>query len=338
MYHVKRTTLCYIRKENEILMLFRNKKKDDPNEGKWIGVGGKIEEGETPDQCMLREVFEETGIRLKEYTMLGIIEFRSDVCEDEDMNLYEAVLPEGAILEECNEGTLKWIPESELLSLDLWEGDKIFLGQLLKHQKPISLTLWYHGDRLIKVKDKTKTNFFVAFFGHLHTINHHRRLVRRGCFKIGLIKQGLLHDLSKYSFTEFFTGVRYFQGTRSPNAAERYATGMSLAWMHHKGRNKHHAEFWTDFSMATGNPVEFMEMPRKYLYESVMDRIAASKVYRGKDYKDSDPLEYLLTRDSNGRMNEKNFENLKEILSMLAQKGEKETFRYLKKTARKKEK
>ena len=98
------------------------------------------------------------------------------------------------------------------------------------------------------------------FWGHLKTITHHRHLVMRGCFRMGLIWQGLTHDLSKYSPTEFFAGVRYFQGSRSPNTAEREANGYSLAWMHHKGRNRHHFEYWTDLSPVT-RTYEPVDMP-----------------------------------------------------------------------------
>ena len=106
------------------------------------------------------------------------------------------------------------------------------------------------------------------FWGHLKTITHHRHLVMRGCFRMGLIWQGLTHDLSKYSPTEFFAGVRYYQGNRSPNTAEREANGYSLAWMHHKGRNRHHFEYWTDLSPET-RTYEPVDMPVKYLCEMV---------------------------------------------------------------------
>lgn len=116
---------------------------------------------------------------------------------------------------------------------------------------------------------------------HFKTITHHRRLVRRGCFRVGLYWQGLTHDLSKYSPTEFWTGVRYYQGNRSPNTAEREDKGYSEAWMHHKGRNKHHFEYWTDINPAT-RQYEPVEMPRRYLAEMVMDRIAACKTYQAR--------------------------------------------------------
>ena len=120
---------------------------------------------------------------------------------------------------------------------------------------------------------------------HLRTINHHRFLVMVGCFQVGLYLQGLTHDLSKYSPTEFGIGARYWQGTRSPNAAEREEKGYSEAWMHHKGRNRHHYEYWTDMHPVTKN-YEPIPMPRKYLVEMVMDRIAACRTYQGKDYTD----------------------------------------------------
>ena len=111
---------------------------------------------------------------------------------------------------------------------------------------------------------------------HLRTINHHKSLVMKHCFKVGLYKQGLLHDMSKYSPTEFLVGCRYYQGTRSPNNAEREATGYSKAWLHHKGRNKHHYEYWIDYSVDPGEGIVGQKMPIKYVIEMFMDRVAAS--------------------------------------------------------------
>jgi hypothetical protein len=128
---------------------------------------------------------------------------------------------------------------------------------------------------------------------HFKTITHHKRLVLQGCFKVGLYWQGLTHDLSKYTPTEFRIGAKYYQGTRSPNAAEREDKGYSEAWMHHKGRNKHHYEYWTDMSPVTLN-YESCPMPRKYLVEMIMDRRAACMTYQGKNYKDNSALEYFL--------------------------------------------
>ena len=122
---------------------------------------------------------------------------------------------------------------------------------------------------------------------HLKTVNRHRRLVRRYCFKLGLYWQGLTHDLSKYSPTEFWRSAKYYQGFRSPNDQERSETGVSLSWLHHKGRNRHHFEYWTDY-LRDGSGIGGVEMPKKYVAEMFCDRLAASKVYRGKDFQPGD--------------------------------------------------
>ena len=165
-------------------------------------------------------------------------------------------------------------------------------------------------------------------WAHLKTITHHRHLVMAGCFRVGLYKQGLLHDLSKYSPTEFRTGVRYYQGIRSPNTAEREDRGYSEAWMHHKGRNRHHFEYWTDLSLETRQygPVP---MPERYLAEMVMDRIAACKTYQGNAYTDASPLEYLLRARESRFVHPKTMEQLLFLLTMLRDQGEKETFRFI---------
>ena len=100
---------------------------------------------------------------------------------------------------------------------------------------------------------------------HFKTITHHKLLVMRYCFRIGLYRQGLTHDLSKYSFTEFSRGCRYWQGNRSPNNAEREDTGVSLSWLHHKGRNKHHFEYWIDYGIGCDTIIKGVPMPRKYV-------------------------------------------------------------------------
>ena len=164
---------------------------------------------------------------------------------------------------------------------------------------------------------------------HFKTITCHRWLVRGGCFRVGLYWQGLTHDLSKYSPTEFWVGARYFQGTRSPNAAEREEKGYSEAWMHHKGRNRHHCEYWTDLNRQT-RKYEPVAMPRKYLVEMVMDRRAACKVYQGENYRDDSALIYFVKSRERDLMHEQTSRELQFILTMLAEKGEKETFRYLK--------
>ena len=164
---------------------------------------------------------------------------------------------------------------------------------------------------------------------HLKTITHHKWLVMEGCFRIGLYWQGLTHDLSKYSPTEFWVGARYYQGDRSPNAAERAEKGYSEAWMHHKGRNRHHYEYWTDMSRQSGT-YEAIPMPRKYLAEMVMDRRAACMTYQGKAYKDDSALIYFDRSREKALMHPQTQRELRHILVMLAEKGEKETFRYLK--------
>ena len=166
------------------------------------------------------------------------------------------------------------------------------------------------------------------FWGHLKTIRHHRRLVRAGCFRLGLVWQGLTHDLSKYSPTEFFAGVKYYQGTRSPNTAEREDRGYSLAWMHHKGRNRHHFEYWTDISPVT-HVYEPVEMPPRFLCEMVVDRIAACKTYQGRAYTDRAPLEYLLRARESELLGSVTMRRLHFLLSMLAERGEDETFRFM---------
>ena len=167
-----------------------------------------------------------------------------------------------------------------------------------------------------------------SFWGHLHTINHHRRLVRQGCFQMGLYRQGLTHDLSKYSPVEFLTGVKYYQGTRSPNIAEREEKGWSEAWMHHKGRNRHHWEYWTDLDTKT-KTYQPVPMPKKYLAEMVADRIAACKPYQGKNYTDASALSYLERSNEARLLHPQTLRELRFLLTMLKNSGEAETFRYI---------
>ncbi len=164
---------------------------------------------------------------------------------------------------------------------------------------------------------------------HLKTITHHKLLVMAGCFRVGLYWQGLCHDLSKYSPREFWTGAKYYQGNRSPNGAERDQKGYSEAWMHHKGRNRHHYEYWTDMSPETLR-YEAVPMPRKYLAEMVMDRIAASKTYQGKAYTDTSALIYLENSAERLLMHPVTKRELTYILTMLRDQGEKATFFYIK--------
>jgi len=163
---------------------------------------------------------------------------------------------------------------------------------------------------------------------HFKTITKHRMLVMQGCFRVGLYRQGLTHDLSKYAPTEFMIGARYYQGVRSPNAAEREEKGYSEAWMHHKGRNRHHYEYWTDMNMET-RCYESIPMPRKYLVEMVMDRRAACMVYQGKNYTPGSALAYFLKSRERDLMHPQTRRELGYILTMLKDSGEEETFRYL---------
>ena len=163
---------------------------------------------------------------------------------------------------------------------------------------------------------------------HFVTITRHRFLVLQGCFRVGLYGRGLLHDLSKYSPTEFRVGVKYYQGTRSPNVAEREDVGYSAAWMHHKGRNRHHFEYWTDLLPGT-NTYSAVPMPTRFLVEMVMDRMAACKVYKGKDYTDGSALEYLLQARDSKLIHPETMEKLVFLLTMLRDRGEDETFRFI---------
>ena len=166
---------------------------------------------------------------------------------------------------------------------------------------------------------------------HLKTISYHKYLVMQGCFKVGLYKQGLLHDLSKYCPSEFIVGAKYYQGNRSPNNAEREDIGYSSAWLHHKGRNKHHYEYWIDYSEAVEAGLVPVPIPDRYLVEMFMDRVAASKVYNGKNYTDKSPLEYYESGKCIRLLHKKTKKKLEFLLHMLAEKGEDYTFRYIRK-------
>ena len=166
-------------------------------------------------------------------------------------------------------------------------------------------------------------------FKHFKTITKHRHAVIRHCAKCGILWQGLFHDLSKYTPTEFIVGSRNYLGIKSPNEAERQKNGYSLAWMHHKGRNKHHFEYWTDYNPET-KKIEPVEMPLNYVVEMFCDRVAASKIYNEKTYNENMPIEYFLKAKSRRIINEKTSNLLESWLLMLQEKGEEETFRYIK--------
>ena len=166
--------------------------------------------------------------------------------------------------------------------------------------------------------------------GHLKTVHRHRALVRKYCFRLGLYWQGLTHDLSKYSPTEFIPSVRYYQGNRSPNDMQRDKFGYSSSWMHHKGRNRHHYEYWTDMNLES-RTYEPVPIPRKYLVEMVMDRRAACMVYEGEKYNPGSALAYLLKSREKDLMHPQTRRELEHILTMLRDEGEEKTFHYLQK-------
>ena len=166
---------------------------------------------------------------------------------------------------------------------------------------------------------------------HFLTITKHRHKVIKHCFKVGIGFQGLFHDLSKYSFVEFWNGAKYYQGSRSPNEKERELFGYSKAWLHHKGRNKHHFEYWVDVNPSS-HKYEPVEMPINYLKEMFCDRISASKTYLKKNYTDKSPLEYFLTHNGRDKMHPETSKLLEKWLTLLANEGEKKAFRIIKKT------
>ena len=166
--------------------------------------------------------------------------------------------------------------------------------------------------------------------GHFRTITKHRHAVIKNCFRAGIGCQGLRHDLSKYAPAEFLKGAEYYIGTRSPNELEREKTGYSSAWLHHKGRNKHHFEYWTDYNMVE-KKVMPVEMPRKYVAEMFCDRVAASKIYMKDSYTDQKPLEYFLKAKARRQIHPETSDELEALLRMLAKQGEKATFAALRK-------
>ena len=168
----------------------------------------------------------------------------------------------------------------------------------------------------------------MSFIKHFVTITRHRHEVIKNCFRAGIGFQGLFHDLSKYSLTEFIPSARLYQGTRSPNERARELYGYSEAWMHHKGRNRHHFEYWTDLNMDTKR-YEPVPVPDKYIKEMVCDRIAASKIYKKDEYTDASPIEYLLKGADKNNMHQDTFEKLCYLLTYLKDNGEKALFRLL---------
>jgi len=167
---------------------------------------------------------------------------------------------------------------------------------------------------------------------HFKTITYHKYLVMKGCFAVGLYRQGICHDLSKYSWTEFRVGAKYYQGNRSPNNAEREDIGYSSAWLHHKGRNRHHYEYWVDYStQSIEGGMAPVPMPRKYVAEMVMDRISASRNYLGDAYNDSQPLEYFLkSKEKLWFIHPQTNKELEALLRILNDHGEEKLLHYIK--------
>ena len=171
---------------------------------------------------------------------------------------------------------------------------------------------------------------------HFKTITRHRHLVCQYCFRLGLYAQGLTHDLSKYAPSEFWVGAKYYQGSRSPNDAERKETGVSLAWLHHKGRNRHHFEYWVDYIINPDGSVSFggNEMPLCYVAEMFCDRIAASKIYMGDKYTDASPYEYYANAKDRLPIHPETGRELEKMLLVLRDEGEEAAFAYVQKRLR----
>jgi len=170
-------------------------------------------------------------------------------------------------------------------------------------------------------------DFFRNFFGHLHTINKHRRSVRRLCFKLWLYRQWLTHDLSKYSLAEFSVWIKYFQWFRSPNVFEREQMWYSSAWLHHKGRNKHHYEYRNDLMDWKYNPVK---MPVRYVKEMFCDMIAAGKTYKWDKFNNDDPYNYFYENTDFNRIHKDTVKLIDSWLKIFREKWEKDTFEYIK--------
>ncbi len=163
--------------------------------------------------------------------------------------------------------------------------------------------------------------------GHLKTVHHHRKLVRKYCFMCGLYSQGITHDLSKYSPSELFESIRYYQGNRSPYAYEKERFGFAPGWLHHKGKNKHHFEYWIDVINGQYTPIK---MPYRYLAESICDRIAACKTYEKDQYTSKSALNYFLSKNDKNLMHPDTAKEMEKILTRISVIGEKQALDELK--------
>lgn len=172
-----------------------------------------------------------------------------------------------------------------------------------------------------------KKTFLSRLTGHFFTITQHKLKVTYLCIKMGLIKQGLLHDLSKYSWIEFSAGVQYYQGNRSPIDAEKKDKGYSMGWLHHKGRNPHHWEYWIDRS---GGDLTILEMPLNYLKESVCDRVAACMIYQKENYTDRSAYDYFMKTTDRIYMHPNNAEKMEYYLNLIKDLGIEKAFKIIK--------
>lgn len=167
------------------------------------------------------------------------------------------------------------------------------------------------------------------WWGHLKTITTHKIRVMKLCFRVGLYRQGLLHDLSKYGPREFLVGVKYYQGNRSPNEIERLEKGYSSAWLHHKGRNKHHLEYWIDYAPSMNYRMGGMKMPVNYVVEMFCDRVAACQIYQKERYTDASAWEYYARSADHYIIHPDTALLLETLLKMLRDEGEEKTFSYI---------
>ena len=176
---------------------------------------------------------------------------------------------------------------------------------------------------------KSDKNIIHRFFGHIKTVSIHKYHVAQGCFRLGLYRQGLLHDMSKFSPSEFIPSVIYYNGHRSPNNTERMLFGYSRAWLHHKGRNKHHFEYWIDFSLNPSEKMIGCKMPMRYVAEMICDRRAACIAYNGDKYTDADAWNYYYTSRHRLVMNKDTRAVLEKALYILKEEGEAKMFSYV---------
>jgi len=173
-------------------------------------------------------------------------------------------------------------------------------------------------------------SFCQRLFGHIKTVMTHKKHVRRACFKMGIYWQGVIHDLSKFSPTEFIPSVRYYSGEFSPNAVDKVLNGMSSAWLHHKGRNKHHFEYWIDYTTSLTPEIEGARMPIKYIAEMIADRYAACVAYNKEKYDKGDAWTYYSRNASYLDINSDTRAIIEKALIIMRDQGENEAFQFMK--------